>query len=209
MPISIVAVQPAWLVAGTRSPFKTFDDVVKHSKANPGSLTFGSPGLGSESHLVAEAAARSAGIKLVHVPFRSGSDVIPALMGKQIDLASLTTATIAGPASNSTLRLFAVSSPKRSAEFPDVPSYRELGHDGATMLPWWGLLAPLNTPPAVLDRLAKTLEAATKDKIVRNRLKATYVQIEFAGPQDFAQRLKGEAMLYGEIIRAANIKENK
>ena len=206
VPVAIVAVQPAWLVANAASPFKTFGDVVKHAKDNPGKLTFGSPGLGSESHLAAEAAVRSAGIQLVHVPFRSGAEVIAALLGRQIDLASLTTATVASPLKEGTLRAFAVSSPQRGVDFPDVPTFGELGHSGATMLPWWGLMAPAGTPPAIVARLTQQLEAATKDPAVRERLKATFVQIDFAGPQEFAQRLAGEAALYGGIIRAANLK---
>jgi tripartite-type tricarboxylate transporter receptor subunit TctC len=206
VPVAIVAVQPAWLVANAASPFKRFGDVVRHAKENPGKLTFGSPGVGSESHLAAEAAIRSAGLQLVHVPFRSGGEVVPALLGRQIDLASLTTATVAGPLKEGTVRAFGVSAPQRVAEFPDVPTYGELGHPGATMLPWWGLMAPPGTPPSVVARLTQALEEATKDSAVRERLKATFVQIDFAGPQEFARRLAGEIAHYGGIIRAANLK---
>jgi tripartite-type tricarboxylate transporter receptor subunit TctC len=205
-PLAIVAVQPAWLIAHTDSPFKTFADVVKHGKDNPGKLTFGSPGIGSESHLAAEALVRSAGIQMVHVPFRSGAEVIPALLGRHINLASLTTATIASPLMQGAVRAFAVSSPERVAQFPDVPTFSELGHAGATMLPWWGMMAPPGTPQPIVARIARELEAATKDPAVRERLKATFVQLDFAGPQDFARRLDGEVAFYGGIIRAANIK---
>ena len=99
-------------------------------------------------------------------------------------------------------------SPRRSAAptFPTCRPFGELGHSGASMLPWWGLMAPAGTPQAVVARLTQELEAATKDPAVRERLKATFVQIEFAGPQEFARRLAGEAALYGGIIRAANLK---
>lgn len=209
VPIAIVAVQPAWLVANAAAPFKNFGDVVKFAKTNPGKLTFGSPGLGSESHLAAEALIRSARIQLVHVPYRGGADVIPALMGKQIDFASLTTATVAPPMKQGTLRAFAVSSPQRNSDFPDVPTFRELGHGGASMLPWWGLMAPPGTPQTIVARLTKQLEAATKDPAVRERLKATFVQIDFVGPQEFAKRLQEEVELYGEIIRASGFKLGK
>jgi tripartite-type tricarboxylate transporter receptor subunit TctC len=205
-PIAIVAVQPAWLIAHADSPFKTFADVAKHGKDNPGKLTFGSPGLGSESHLAAEALVRSAGIQAVHVPFRSGAEVIPALLGRQIDLASLTTATVASPLMQGAVRAFAVSSPQRIADFPDVPTFSELGHAGASMVPWWGMMAPPGAPQSIVARIARELESATKDPAVRERLKATFVQLGFVGPQDFARRLDGEVALYGGIIRAANIK---
>jgi tripartite-type tricarboxylate transporter receptor subunit TctC len=74
------------------------------------------------------------------------------------------------------------------------------------MVPWWGLMAPAGTPAPIVARLTQELEAASKDAAVRERLKATFVQIEFAGPQEFAKRLDAEAKLYGDIIRAAGIK---
>ena len=92
------------------------------------------------------------------------------------------------------------------ADFPDVPTFAELGHPGATMVPWWGLMAPAGTPQPIVARLTQELEAASKDEALRERVKATFVQIEFAGPEEFARRLEAETKLYGEIIRAAGIK---
>jgi tripartite-type tricarboxylate transporter receptor subunit TctC len=202
----MVAVQPIWLVTHAQAPFKSFADVVKHGKERPGALNYGSPGVGSEPHLIAEAVAQSAGLRMVHVPFRGGGEVVPALLGRQIELASLSTASIASGLTQGTLRALAVSSPKRMADFPDVPTFAELGHGKATMLPWWGLMVPAGTPQPIVTRLAQELEAATKNQAVRDRLKATFVQIEFTGPEGFARYLDTETRIYGDIIRAANIK---
>ena len=150
--------------------------------------------------------SRSAAIQMVHVPFRGGGEVIAALLGNQLDFAALSTASIAGPLKQSSLRALAVSSPQRMADFPDVPTFAEIGHPGATMMPWWGLMAPAGTPQAAVARLTQELQTITKEEVVRERLKATFVQIDFAGPQEFAQRLEAETALYGGIIRAANIK---
>ncbi len=206
IPVAVVAVQPVWVVVNAASPFKTLNDVVKQAKDNPGKLTYGTSGVGTELHLAAEAVARSAGIQMVHVPFRGGGDVITALLGSQVDFAALSTASIAGAVKQGTLRVLAVSSPKRMTDFPDVPTFAELGHSGATMMPWWGLMAPAGTPQPIVARLTQELEAASKDEAVRERLKATFVQIEFEGPQQFARRLDDETKLYGEIIRAAKIR---
>jgi len=97
-------------------------------------------------------------------------------------------------------------SPQRMADFPDVPTFAEIGHPGATMMPWWGFVAPAGTPQPIVARLTQELETITKDEAVRERLKVTFVQIDFAGPQEFARRLESETALYGDIIRAANIK---
>lgn len=206
VPVALVAVQPVWLVAKADAPLKSFADIVRSAKENPGKLTYGSSGVGTELHLAAEAVARSATIQMVHVPFRGGGDVINALMGRQIDFAALSTASIAGALQQGTLRALAVSSPRRMTDFPDVPTFAELGHSSATMMPWWGVMAPAGTPQPIVTRLTEALQVATAEDITRERMKATFVQIDFAGPQEFARRLEAERAQYGEIIRDAKIK---
>jgi tripartite-type tricarboxylate transporter receptor subunit TctC len=195
-----------WLVVDAASPLKSAADIVNQAKQNPGKLTYGTSGVGTELHLAAEALARSAAIRMVHVPFRGGGEVITALLGGQIDFAALSTASIAPALTQGRLRALAVSSPQRNPDFPDVPTFAEIGHDSATMVPWWGMMAPTGTPPPVIARLAQELQTITKEEAVRERLKTTFVQIEFAGPQEFTRRLDEETALYGEIIRAGGIK---
>ncbi len=206
VPIAVVAVMPVWFVVNAESPLKSAADIVAKAKENPGKVTYGSSGVGTELHLAAEAVARSAGIQMVHVPFRGGGEVITALLGKQVDFAALSTASIAGQLKEGKLRALAVSSPKRMPDFPNVPTFAEIGHGGATMMPWWGMMAPAGTPPAAIVRLTQELQSIGNDQAVRERLKATFVQIEFSGPQEFAKRIEAETALYGGIIRAANIK---
>ncbi len=206
VPIAVVAVMPVWLVVNANSPLQSAADIVSKAKENPGKLNYGTSGVGTELHLAAEALSRSAGIQMQHVPFRGGGEVIAALLGNQLDFAALSTASIAGALKQGSLRAVAVSSPQRMSDFADVPTFTEIGHSGATMMPWWGLMAPAGTPQPVVARLTQELEAATKSEPVRERLKATFVQIDFAGPQEFARRLEAETALYGEIIRAAKIK---
>jgi tripartite-type tricarboxylate transporter receptor subunit TctC len=205
-PVAVVAVQPVWLTVHANSTFKTLADVIRRAKENPGKLTYGTSGVGTELHLAAEAMARSAGIEMVHVPFRGGGAVAAALTGQQVDFAFLSTASIVGPVRQGTWRALAVSAPQRLADFPDVPTLAELGHITATMVPWWGVMAPGGTPVAIVARLTQELEAACRDQAVRERLKATVVQIDFAGPQEFASRLAAETVQYGDIIRVAKIK---
>ena len=206
VPIAVVAVMPVWLVVNANSPLKSAADIIKNAKDSPGKLNYGTSGVGTELHLAAEAVSRSAGLQMVHVPFRGGGEVIAALLGNQLDFAALSTASIAGPLQQGSLRALAVSSPQRMADFPEVPTFAEIGHPGATMMPWWGMMAPAGTPQAAVARLTQELEKITKDETVRERLKATFVQIDFAAPQEFARRLEAETALYGGIIRAANIK---
>ena len=208
VPVAIVAVQPMWLATNAHSRFKTFADAVQYGKTDPGKLTYGSPGVGSEPHLVAEGAARSAGIQMTHVPFRGGGEVVNAILGNQIDFGSLSTASLAAGLKAGTLRALAVSSAQRNADFPDVPTYAELGHGGVTIVGWWGLMAIAGTPPAIVERLTRELETITKEPAVRERLKATFVQVEYADQAGFTRVLDTETKVYGDIIRAAGIKLN-
>jgi tripartite-type tricarboxylate transporter receptor subunit TctC len=206
VPIAVVAVMPVWLVVNADSPLQAAADVFRNAKENPGKLNYGTSGVGTELHLAAEALSRSASVQMVHVPFRGGGEVIAALLGHQLDFAALSTASIAGPLKQGTLRALAVSSPQRMADFPDVPTFSEIGHPGATMMPWWGWMAPAGTPQALIARLTQELQSISKDQAARERLKATFVQMDFAGPEEFAKRIEAETALYGGIIRSANIK---
>jgi tripartite-type tricarboxylate transporter receptor subunit TctC len=206
VPIAVVAVMPVWLVVNADSPLKTAADIFAKAKGNPGKLNYGTSGVGTELHLAAEALSRSASVQMVHVPFRGGGEVIAALMGHQIDFAALSTASIAGPLKQGALRALAVSSPQRMADFPDVPTFAEIGHPSATMMPWWGWMAPAGLPQPAIARLTQELQSISKDEAVRERLKATFVQMEFAGSDEFAKRIEAETAFYGGIIRAANIK---
>jgi tripartite-type tricarboxylate transporter receptor subunit TctC len=206
VPIAVVAVMPVWLVVNVDSPLKAAADIFRNAKENPGKLNYGTSGVGTELHLAAEALSRSASVQMVHVPFRGGGEVIAALLGHQLDFAALSTASIAGPLKQGTLRALAVSSPQRMADFPDVPTFSEIGHPGATMMPWWGFMAPAGLPQAAIVRLTQELQSVSKDESVRERLKATFVQMDFAESQEFAKRIEAETALYGGIIRNANIK---
>jgi tripartite-type tricarboxylate transporter receptor subunit TctC len=206
VPVAQVAVQPVWLCVNAKSPHATAADLIKFAKANPAKLSYGTSGVGTELHLVAEGLARSAGIEMVHVPFRGGAAVVQALTGEQVDLVFLSTASIAGPVRQGAFRALAVSSPQRLRDFPDVPTMAELGHPSVTMVPWWGVFVPAGTPQPIIDRLTHELEAVSKDETVHDRLKATMVQFDFAGPQAFAKRLEAERAQYRDLIQAAKLK---
>ena len=207
MPIAVVAVQPVWLVVNAASPLKSAADIVQKAKETPGKLTYGTSGVGTELHLAAEALSRSAGIQMVHVPFRGGGDVITAVMGQQVDFAALSTASIAGalapghaPRARGVVAAAHGGLSRRADLRRDRPRQGHhaavVGHDGA------GRHAAAGRSRGSTQELEK----ATKDEAVRERMKATFVQIDFAGPQEFARRIETETTFYGDIIRAANIK---
>src|SRR5215208_1846978 len=121
VPIAVVAVMPVWLVVNADSPLQAAADIFRNAKENPGKLNYGTSGVGTELHLAAEAVSRSAAIQMVHVPFRGGGEVIAALLGHQLDFAALSTASIAGPLKQGSLRALAVS---RQNAWPTFPMCR-------------------------------------------------------------------------------------
>jgi tripartite-type tricarboxylate transporter receptor subunit TctC len=206
VPVALVALQPIWFAVNAKSQHKTLADIVKFAKDNPGKLTYGSPGVGSEPHLIAEAVFRSAGVQATHVPFRGGGAIVPALLGGQIEIAALATASIASGLQAGTLRAIAHSSPKRLADFPGVSTFAEVGHKDVTIVPWWGMMAVAGTPQPIVTKLTQELEKIAQTPAVRERLKATFVQVHFAGPAEFNKVLDIETKWYGDIIRAGNFK---
>jgi len=170
VPVALVAVQPVWLTVSAGSPFKTLADVVAHARDNPGKVTYGTSGVGTELHLAAEAIARSAGIQMVHVPFRGGAEVVTALMGHQVDLAALSTASIANPVRQGTLRALAVTSPKRLPALPEAPTMREVGYAGIELDAWFGLVAPAGTPAPVIGKLNAAFVQAVRDPEVTRQI---------------------------------------
>jgi tripartite-type tricarboxylate transporter receptor subunit TctC len=205
-PIAALVAQPLWLAVNARSSVQSWGDVVTRARSRPGEITYGTTGVGSELHLLAEALALSAGVKLTHVPYRGGGEIITALLGQQIDFGMLSTTSIVGPLKQGTLRALAVSSPKRMSDFPDVSTVAELGHPTAAIVPWWGMIAPAATPAPVIVRLTRELEKISQESAVQERLKAIFVQVDFAGAEEFSRRLKSEAKQFEEIIRGADLK---
>jgi len=207
VPVALVAVQPVWLTVSAGSPFKTLADVVAHARDNPGKVTYGTSGVGTELHLAAEAIARSAGIQMVHVPFRGGAEVVTALMGHQVDLAALSTASIANPVRQGTLRALAVTSPQRLPDFPEVPSIAELGHPAATMLPWWGMMAPAGTPKEIVDKLSSEIAKAVKEPKFREQLVNYGADPLGDTPAEYRAMLERDISVWAEAVAAAGVKQ--
>ena len=168
VPVAMFGVQPNVLVASTASGFKTVADLVAAAQAKPGTLTFASAGVGSSSHMAGERLRLAAKIDVRHVPFKDNG--LTEVMAGRIDYYFIPLAAAASALGSDKLTVLAVSSLKRVALLPNVPSIAEAGYPGAEFRFWVGLSAPAKTPRAIVDKLHDATEKALRDPALQEKL---------------------------------------
>jgi tripartite-type tricarboxylate transporter receptor subunit TctC len=196
-------VQPNVLVTSTQSGFKTVADLVAAAKAKPGTLTFASAGIGSSSHMAGERFRLAADIDVRHVPFRDQG--LTEVMAGRIDYYFIPLAAAASALGSGKLNVLAVSSPKRAALLPDVPSIAEAGYPKAEFRFWVGLSAPAKTPRAIVDKLHDAVEKALADPDLQQKLAKVGVTPEFMSVDDFNKYVNDDFKSTVELAKEANI----
>lgn len=204
-PISLLASSPNFLLVRADSPFKTLADVIAQAKAKPGSLSFAHAGLGTSTYLAGELLKHLAKIDLEGIPYKGGAPALNDLLGGQIQLSFNNGPESAGQIQAGTVRALAVTTAKRAASLPDVPSIGETvpGYDTEV---WWGLLGPAGMPPELVAKLSKDFDAALNTEVVKERLNKLGADPIGSSPQAFAAKIRGDYDKWGPIIRAAGIK---
>jgi tripartite-type tricarboxylate transporter receptor subunit TctC len=196
------------LVVAVRSDFsaKTLGELIAIAKANPGTLSFGSVGFGSTHHLAGELLKKSAGIDMVHVPYRGDSQAIGALLSGDVPVIVGTTVLLAPQIESGTVRGLAVTSPTRSALLPNVPTAAEAGLKDFDVRTWAGLLAPKGTPPEIVAQLNKAVQASLADPAITSKLEAA-VGGEARGstPAEMHDLVASEIVKWRALIEAAKI----
>jgi len=187
------------------SPLRSLGDVVAHAKANPGRLTIGTIAVGSSQHLAAELFKTKAGIDALIVPYKGTPAVLTALRAGEIDAAFEILGPMLPQVSANVVRVLAVTSDKRAAGLPEVPTVGEAGVPGYVVASWNALAAPVATPPAVIERLHAAAVEALTQPAVRQRLQELGVRAESGSPKQLQALLTSEIRRWGEVIRAAKI----
>jgi tripartite-type tricarboxylate transporter receptor subunit TctC len=201
--VAMLGEQPNVLVASTQSGFKTVADLVAAAKAKPGVLTFASAGVGSSSHMAGEKLRLAAKIDVRHVPFREGG--LTEVMAGRIDFYFIPLAAAASALGSGKLNVLAVSSLKRSALLPDIPSIAEAGYPNADFRFWVGLSAPANTPREIVDKLHDATETALKDSGVREKLANLGVEPELMSVDQFGKYVSDDLASTVRLAKDANI----
>ena len=204
-PVSTLGFFDIAIVAPTESKFKNLTELLAHAKANPGKLNIGSINIGSTQNLAAELFKTHAGADMQIVPFNGTPAVINALRGGQIDAAVEILAPVMGQIKGGALRALAVTSDKRSALLPDVPTAKESGLPNYLASSWNALAAPAKTPKDVVARLNREVAAALASPEVKNRLHELNVEARASTPEQAHELLVSEIKRWGDVIQRANI----
>ena len=205
-PIILIEKGPLILVVNPNSQYKSIQDIVAAAKAKPGTLTFSSGGIGGSHQLSAELFMQNADIKMIHVPYKSGSAGLTDLMGGNVDMMFDQMYSAVPSIRADKLRPIAITSKKRSPLFPNVPSFAEVGYPKVEVLNWQGFIAPAKTPKPIIDKLNAAANEALKDPQLRELMLSQGNEIGGGSPADFATLIKSEAAKWSAVVKAGNIK---
>jgi len=194
------------MIVPNARPWKTIQDFVADAKARPGSISFGSVGIGSAVHISAEKFRLAAGIEATHVPYRGGSEVIADILGGRIDLYFCPLATALPLIKEGQVKALVVSTNKRVADLPDVPTPTEIGLKNADSAIWFGVFVPARTPRDIVERLHAAGEKVLSDPMTQESLKKFGVEPMPLGPKDMDDLVVREPAANLELIKAAGIK---
>ncbi len=204
-PITLAATAPNILVVNPKLPLKTLADLIAAAKAQPGKLSYGTPGIGTSPHLCMELFKSMAGVDLQHVPYKGTAAAVMDIIGGQIDVAFATALTAKPLIDAGRLRALAVSGPRRVEALPGVPPVAEAGVPGYEAMQWYGLLAPAGTPSAIIERVHAEAMVALRSPEMKARLAADGAEPAGTTPAEFGAYIKRELEKWSRVRDAAHI----
>ena len=205
-PISLVATIEWGIVVADQSPYKTLNDFIAAAKANPGKINYGSGGSGSPQHIAMALFAQRTGLDIVHVPYKGATPAAVAAAAGQVDVSYQGLGTVTSLIQGGKLRLLAVSTPERLAQYPDVPTVAQAGVKDFFFNSWFAINAPAGTPKLIIEKLNAEIKKALADPQTRDRMVALGVTIRGTSPAAFGQATQEQYALYGKLIQDNNIK---
>jgi tripartite-type tricarboxylate transporter receptor subunit TctC len=206
-PVALVADTPMTLSVRAQSPYTSVADVIKDAKTRPGQVTFASTGNGTISHLTGELFAQTAGVHLLHVPYRGAAPAMTDLLGGQVALIVTSSASIDPMVEDKKARVLATFTTQRLPNFKDVPTMNEAsGFKGLEVPVWVGLLAPAKTPAAVVEKLAAEISAVCKLPETQERFKGLGALTTCGGTKELAKVVNDDYERWGKVIKQGNIK---
>src|SRR4029077_11287032 len=201
--IALFGGPPGVLVIYPALPVKDLKQFIAYAKAENGKLAYGSPGNGAQGHLIAEQLKQVAGIEMTHVPYRGASLAVSDLIAGHVTVTSTTLTTAATQIKAGKARALAVSSLKRVPEFPDVPTFGELGYPELTASIWFSLSGPAGVPPEIVNRLNTEVRRVLQLPDVRERLRPEGIEPGDLDPQQFTAFVAAELKRWAPIVRAS------
>ena len=205
-PVTRIVLTTEVLVVNTKSPIKTVKELVDLAKEKNGGLPMSSTGVGSLPHLALELFQQSAGIKVVHVPYRGAAPAVTDILGEQVIGGFLDLPVVMPQIIGGNLRALGTASPKRDEVLPDLPTLDEQGYRDVYADNWYALYAPAKTPAAIVAKLNSAFTAALKDPEVGKKLLAAGAVPAPTTPEELGEILKVDLARWGKIIKGRGIK---
>ena len=203
--VSTITFFPFLIVVRADSNYRTLKDILLDAKARPGSVAFGSAGVGSTHHLAGELLGIMAKVELLHVPYRGDSASTTALLGGEVPITVAPPTAVLQHIKAGKLRAVAVSSAQRWAQMPDLPTIAEQGVAGYDVRSWAGLMAPAGTPRAVLERLSAEVAQAIKQPGVRASLEEMGGDLRASSPEEMKTMVAAELARWTRLVTDRNI----
>jgi len=206
-PISLLGTYPNLVVVSNDSTVKTLGDYIARAKANPGKVTYASPGIGTTPHLTAELFKKAAGIEFTHVPYRGvAAGAMNDLVTNRIDSMFNTTGSLLQAVRSGQVRGLAQSTPQRSPLAPELPTFAESGVPGFNVSSWYGLFMPARTPREIVTRMHAEVAKMQTEAAVKQRFEVLGVDAASSTPDQLAAIMRSEHGLWAPVIKAQNIK---
>jgi tripartite-type tricarboxylate transporter receptor subunit TctC len=205
-PVSQVTAQGYVLTIHPSVPAKSVLELVQHLKANPGKLNFSSSGIGSPIHMAGELFQVATGTKMIHVPYKGMGAAYTDMVGGRVQVGFPTIISSVPHMQAGRLRALAVTTPKRIAAVPDIPTFAEAGVKGVVVVNWYGLVAPSRTPKPVIDRISKETALAMQSPEMTKRLAAEGSDPVGSSPAEFAVHIRSEIDQWSRVVKQAGIR---
>ena len=207
-PIALIAETPQVLVIKPQLPFQSVAELVAYAKANPGKLNYSTGGIGTLPHLNAELFKSASGANILHVPYKGGGPSLTAVVAGEVQMTFDTVSTSLQLIQDGKLRALAIVGRKRAPELPDVPAMPEIGFPAVTSGAWTALMAPHDTPPAIVARLNAATNAALDSELMKTALAKLGAEPRGGTPQDLADHIDREIAKWKPIVATLNLKAN-
>ena len=205
-PITEMVEMPHVLVVPADSPFKTLNDLIDGARAQPGKLTYGSVGVGSGAHLLGEMLKAQEHVDIVHAPYRGSSQIVPDLMSGRIAMFFGAVGSMAPLINEGKLRGLVVTDKQRSPLLPTIPSAQEAGAPALDLKVWFGVLAPSQVPPDVINRLGAEFVKALAQPDIKRRLGELGAVVIANNPKQFADVMAADTTRLGQVVKASGAK---
>jgi len=206
VPVTLLGTTSLFLVAHPGVPAANFAELVALARAQPGKLNYGSSGTGSIHHLATEALKAALKLDIVHVPYKGMGQAVPALLGGQVSFLFSALPAIESHVKAGKLKLLAISTPKRSAQAPEVPTVAELGVPGYDFAPEIGVLAPAGIAPGLVARISAEIAKAVKSADVSQRYLQLGIEAVGSTSEAYSARIRAAYDRYAQVVKASGAK---